>query len=132
MLNTTLDANSIYQAALGLTFTKEANAQDFKVFFLGFLNILCQEALPYENSARRAAGVPELDRAPLFTGFGEVVPYEDAIVRVALPYGVASWFFQDDMDDWRYKEMRGRFIAALQDAGMAEFGAVEADYGAGC
>ncbi|HAZ19131.1 MAG TPA: hypothetical protein DCY75_03035 [Clostridiales bacterium] len=109
-------ANDIYKAALSLTFTAENNAQDFKTYFVPFLNLCLAEALHFENSIRESRGEEKLDSAPLITAFEEEIPYDDAITRIALPYGVASYYFQDDMDDYRYQEHRGRFVSALQDA----------------
>ena len=136
MINETLTARDIYLTALALTFTNEANAQDFRTFFLSFLNLCCQEALDTENSIRHAYNdtnpatpMPILTAAPVYSDFDAVVGYHDVIVRAALPYGVASYYFQDDMDDWRYAEHRGRFVSALKEASKARFSTVEVIYG---
>jgi len=136
MINETLTAKDIYMTALALTFTSEANAQDFAVFFLSFLNLCAQEALDYENSIRLALNdanpatpLPILARAPIYVSMDDIVAFDDFIVRAALPYGVASYFFQDDMDDWRYAINRERFISALREVGKIRFSKVEVVYG---
>lgn len=114
-----MKAYEIYKTALVLTFTGESNAQDFKTYFLSFLNLCLAEALPFENSIRESRGEETLPYAPTLIdseAFNEEVPYDETIARIALPYGVASYYFQDDMDDYRYQEHRGRFVSALQDA----------------
>ena len=110
----TLTADDVYTAALAYVYEYREKDKDYSKFFLNFLNALLCEALPYENSIREAAGRAPLAAAPLVKEKGEVLPYDERIVRVALPYGVASYYFQDEGDTYRSAEYRNRYIEALE------------------
>ena len=44
----------------------------------------------------------------------EVIPYDERIVRLALPYGVASCYFQDEGDTYLMERYRNLYIEALE------------------
>ena len=104
---------------LSLSFLSEIvvdQSKELEGFIVPWVNLLLAEALPYENSIRHAQREEELASAPQLTSMTDEIPYHDAIVRVALPYGLASYLFQDDENDYRSQVYRNQYIAALQDA----------------
>lgn len=123
-----MTAQEIYKAALSKIFEREGDDEDFQYFFLEFLNACLAEALPCENSIRAAAGREELDVPQVVTSMSETVDVDARIARIALPYGVAAYYFQDDDDDYKSQDYRGRFIGALNDLSVCVPGMVEDCY----
>ena len=123
-----MTAQEIYKAALSKIFEREGDDEDFQYFFLDFLNACLAEALPCENSIRAASGRQELEEPQVVTGMSETVDVDARIARIALPYGVASYYFQDDDDDYKSQDYRGRFIGALNDLSVCVPGMVEDVY----
>ena len=55
--------------------------------------------------------------------------FKHSIVRVALPYGLAAWFFQDIADNFQAENYRGKYLLALKDARKHRFEAIADVYG---
>ncbi len=112
-------ANEILKTATAFMFESPTNDVDFHTFFPVLLNLVVAEALPYENAYRAANGMNELPSAPVIDSVDTEVDYCDAICRTALPYGVASYFWQDENNEYRAQDFRGRYIEALKEASRA-------------
>ena len=93
------------------------------------MNLLLQEALPYENSVREFEGREPLEKAQVVASLDETVVYCDQITRAALPYGLASWYFQEALDNFQAENYRNKFIAGLEDAKKYIPGSVVDVYG---
>lgn len=120
-------ANKILKTATAFMFESPTNDVDFHKFFPALLNLVVAEALPYENAYRAANGMDELLSAPVVDSVDSEVDYCDEICRIALPYGVASYFWQDENNEYRAQDFRNRFIDALKEAARAvETDAVDA------
>ena len=78
------------------------------------MNALLAECLIYENAEREAAGAETLERAPVISGMDEQVNYCENITRIALPYGIASLYFQDEGDTYKMERYRNMYIEALE------------------
>ena len=111
-----MTGNEVFRLALSLLIGKPADYQDPQEYALMWINLLMEEALPYENSILIAEGEEPFTATPYIENMEEEIPYHDSIVRVALPYGVASYCWIDD-DKMNESELyRARYIAALNDA----------------
>lgn len=124
-----MKAETIYKLASAILFEKPGADQLFQTFFPSLLNLLLQEALPYENAAREAAGGQPLPQAASIETLEDDVPYCDALCALALPYGVAAYYFQDETDDYKSQDFRARYLTALRDAAPCVFSPVEDCYG---
>lgn len=124
-----MTAQEIYEIASSFLYEIDGEDADSKRFSVGFINILLQEALDTENSIRVFNGAEKLERAPYIKSLDEEIPYDDAIIRAALPYGVASFFFQEAMNNFQAENYRGKFISALNDAQKFNSELVENVYG---
>lgn len=110
-----MTANDVYTIALSFLSENTMETNDVQQFTLGWLNLLLQEALPYENVFRHVNGMEALEKAPQLSAFTDEIPYNDNITRIALPYGLASYYFIDDDNDYRAQDFRGRYINALSE-----------------
>lgn len=121
-----MTGQDIYIMASAFLYERDSEDGDSKHFAVPFLNILLQEALPTENSIRRFNGREILKAAPLITTLTAVIPYDDEITRVALPYGLAAQYYQEAPDNFQAENYRSKYLAALQDAAKVNF--VQSDY----
>lgn len=110
-------------------FEREGEDKSFLNNFVGILNALICEALPYENAHRAGLGKAELTAAPQVADMEDTVDMCEEICAVALPYGVAAYFSQDDGESGNAAMFRERFIYALQDAVKYRFSEIEDIYG---
>lgn len=120
---TVFKANDIFRKACGYLSQPVEDSEDFKQFSPDWMDALLVEALPYENAKRRLEADPTrppLQVAPVVEDLETVVPYDDEICRVALPYGLASQYFIDDGDNYNAQDFRARFISALNAALQTE------------
>ena len=126
-----MTGQQIYEIASSFLYERDNEDIDSKEFAVGFLNILLQEALPYENSIRAWNDQGELKKAQYLTSLNEEIEYDDAIVRTAFPYGLASWYFQEAMDNFQAENYRNKYISALTDAQKYKLTKIVDVYGGG-
>ena len=110
-------------------FEREGEDASFKKNFCSILSALLAESLPYENSHRIASGKEKLAFAPIVSEMEQDVDFCEEITAVALPYGVASYFSQDDGEGYNSQMYRERFINALCEAAKCNFTQIEDVYG---
>ncbi len=94
-------------------FERVGEDRSFKENFCPVLSSLLAECLPYENSCRAVSGKEELKSAPVISDMDEDVDFCEEIVSVALPYGVAAYFSEDDGNGYNAQMYRERFVDAL-------------------
>ena len=113
-----MTGEEIYEIALSFVFERKREDKDYLDFFPLFLNTTMQEALPYENMIRRKSGKVARALAPRITAeqMNEEIDFSEELCRVALPYGVAAYYWQDEGDSYRAADYRQRFIIALGEA----------------
>ncbi len=124
-----MKAYDIYEKALALMFEVPGEDKSFKRMYLPILNVLTEECLRYENSVRESKGEEKLLRAPKITDAESDIPYCDELCNVALPYGLASFFYQDDGEGANAVMYRNRYISALDELAKINFCDIENVYG---
>lgn len=124
-----MKAQNIYEIASSFLYEVDGEDTDSKKFAVGFLNILLQETLNCENSIRLWKDMETLDEAPFLTSLNDDIPYQPELTRVALPYGLASWYFQEAMDNFQAENYRNKYLAAVAEAGKVNDGIAVDMYG---
>lgn len=124
-----MTGQDIYELASSFLYEIDGEDEDSKRFAVGFINILLQETLNCENSMRLFKGLETLDEAPYIKNLSEEIPYQPELTRVALPYGVASWFFQEALDNFQAENYRSKYLAAVTEASKFNEGIAEEVYG---
>ena len=114
-----MKAENIFETACGFLFEQAGYDVDFKTHAPVILNSLIAESLSYENSIRAARGDAELEKVPLISSLEDDIPYCDEICLIALPFGLASYFYQDEGDGYKAQDYRGRYVDALREASKA-------------
>ncbi len=97
-------------------FENEGEDKAFYENFTEILNLLICEALPYENSYRASRKEAELSVPPVVESMEDTVDLCPDISGIALPYGAAAYFCQDDGESYNAAMYRERFINALNEA----------------
>ena len=123
-----MKAEKIFNTAVGFLFEQPGYDVDFKEHAPGIINSLLAECLMYENSVRAAKGEAELERAPYIESLADDIPYCEEICRIALPFGLVSYFYQDEGDGYKAQDFRARFVDALSEAAKAVAGDCEDVY----
>jgi len=124
-----MKAYDIYKRTLALMFEREGEDRAFRENFCVLLTSVAAESLAYENSIRRAEGREELSVSPVITDMEQELDFSDELTSVALPYGVAAYFSQDDGEGYNSLMFRERFVNALYDAKKCTFEDVKDVYG---
>ncbi|MDR1574098.1 MAG: hypothetical protein LBS24_07290 [Clostridiales Family XIII bacterium] len=123
-------AQTVYELSLSFLYEYRDRDKDYKKTFMGFLNATLQECLSIQNSILVSRGEAPYIYAPFFTDddYTEVVPYEEALTRTAIPYAIASYYFQDENNPQMVYEYRARFVNAANEAAKAVFSDVKDVY----
>ena len=124
-----MKAYDIYKRTCALMFEEEGADSAFEEKFCPILSALLSECLPYENSSREFSGKERLAAAPVISDMDDEIDFCDEITAVALPYGVAAYFFQDDGETYNALMYRERFINALHESGKCNFTQINDVYG---
>lgn len=91
-----MTANNILQTTLTLMFGTAADSAEYEPYFLNILNIILSECYAINNALRVCKGQEAMTQMPLIEDLGEAVPFEDELVRIAVPYGCAGYIYTDD------------------------------------
>ena len=110
-------------------FEREGEDKAFRNNFPALLTSVAAECMPYENSIRKAEGKSEMKASPVISDMEQELPMSDGLCAVAMPYGVASYFCQDDGEDGRAAMYRERFLIALQNSKKCFFEDITDVYG---
>lgn len=80
----------------------ESDLSSYTDLAVGFVNMLLAECFETNNRIRRRAGKAGLIKPPLLTTLQDTIPYEEGLVRLALPYGLAAKLIYDEQDSARF------------------------------
>ena len=109
-----------YKRAVAFIPEEENEDADKRKFMVEWCNILLAECVDYENIFRRVKGIPELDFAPEVHDGKDEIPYNQRLVSMAFPYGMARIFYRED-DVSASHEFYQLYVNALSEATPLEF-----------
>ncbi len=124
-----MKAYDIYKKTLALLFEREGEDKAFRDNFPALLTSVAAECIPSENSIRKASGRVEMTTVPVVSDMEQEILMSDELCAVAMPYGVASYFCQDDGEEDMSQMYRERFLTALANAKKCFFEDVIDVYG---
>lgn len=101
---------------------------DLEKFAPVWCSILLAETLDHENIWRRANKMPEISSVPTVEKPGDEIPYNEKLVRMAFPYGMARWIFRENEDISASREYYQLYAIALAEATPLEYTEVEDVY----
>ena len=90
----------------------ETDTEDYKEIALIQINILLDETWKQNNRMRKAAGKEEMGRVDL-DSLGAEIPWEEELVRNAMPWGLAAKLFFEEDDNARLSMFNEEFANRL-------------------
>lgn len=90
----------------------ETDTEDYKEIALIQINILLDETWKQNNRMRKAVGKEEMGRVDL-ESLGAEIPWEEELVRNALPWGLAAKLFFEEDDNARLSMFNEEFANRL-------------------
>lgn len=87
-------------------------------------NVLLADSLNYENIYRRVNKTPELPKPLKVAAQDDEIPYNETLVLMAFPYGMARFVFRENDDVSGSHEYYNLYAAALTEATPLEFSEV--------
>ena len=100
-----------------------------KQLAITWLYISMAESLTAENHIRQQKNKQLLSQPAVVKKLSDEVDYDTDLCNVALPYGVASYLFNDREDNYMSAVYRNRFITALQNGAKSSENAIFDVYG---
>jgi hypothetical protein len=97
----TLTVNELLQNALALFAETDASDADYQALAIPHINMVLAETFEVNNRMRRMAKKPVLDAVPEIGALSDTIDYEDKLMRLALPYGLAEKLYFDEENDGR-------------------------------
>ncbi len=79
----------------------ESDLSSYTEVALPFVNMILAECFETNNRLRRRAGKETLQTVPVLSDLKEIVPFEEKLVRQAMPYGLAAKLIYDELDSVR-------------------------------
>lgn len=90
-----MTVQELYKLTKNLMFEK-STSKDYDNYYMDNINVLLSENFDLNNHVREFQGKEPLLICPVMTSKEDELPYEDAVCREVLPYGLAANFFIDD------------------------------------
>jgi len=110
-----MTATEIYIAALGLLGESSSSMGDYEEeVVVQKINIMLPEVFPYNQQMREQMGKAPLSDCPKIEALTEDIPFESIIVRMALPYGLASKLAYDDDEAGKASYFNSMMTITLQ------------------
>lgn len=105
-----MTVQELYKLTKNLMFEK-STSKDYDNYYMDNINVLLSENFDLNNHVREFQGKEPLLIYPVMTSKEDELPYEDAVCREVLPYGLAANFFIDD-DLSKFSIFNNKYINA--------------------
>ena len=96
-----MDGNELLKRAMALYAETDTNDEDVKALSVPYINMVLAETFDVNNRMRDYAGKEPLESIPEIASLDDTIQYEDKLVKLALPYGLASKLYFDEDDNPR-------------------------------
>lgn len=104
-----------FEKALSLVPELLEESVDTRKFAVTWCNILLAETLKNENLYRKANGIKEIKRVPQVFSEKDEIPYNEEMVMLAFPYGMARFIFRENDDISGSHEFYQLYVNALSE-----------------
>ena len=96
-----MDGNELLKRAMALYAETDTNDEDVKALSVPYINMVLAETFDVNNRMREYAGKEPMESIPEIASLDDTIQYEDKLVKLALPYGLASKLYFDEDDNPR-------------------------------
>ncbi|MBQ4160534.1 MAG: hypothetical protein IJD83_06335 [Clostridia bacterium] len=93
-----MTVQELYEAALALLSEQVQRAKSYNIFKIPIVNQIIAECFDINNGIRASEGLTPytLAEMPMMKKEEDVIPYDIRLLRICMPYGVASLLVIDD------------------------------------
>ena len=102
---------------------------DMQKHMIAWCNVLLSDSINNENVWRRVNGIKELDSPLKVSNGNDEIPYNEKLVSMAFPYGMARWIFRENDDVSGSREYYQLYTVALSEATPLEYTEIKDFYG---
>ena len=108
-----MTAREIYE--IGISYIPEAPTDnpDLQRYVVGWLNAMMLETFEVENAIREWAKEEKLEYPQIIKSIDEEIVYHDSLALGAFPYGIASYAFIDDDNDYRSNKFGQYYVRGV-------------------
>ena len=117
-----------YERAVSLIPEVPEDNTDMQKHMVTWCNVLLADTINYENIFRRVNKLAELDSPAKVFAQDDEIPYNEKLVAMAFPYGMARWVFRENDDVSGSREYYSLYVNALMEATPAEIVEIEDVY----
>lgn len=96
-----MDGNELLKRAMALYAETDTNDEDVKALSVPYINMVLAETFDVNNRMREYVGKEPMESIPEIASLDDTIQYEDKLVKLALPYGLASKLYFDEDDNPR-------------------------------
>ena len=96
-----MDGNELLKRAMALYAETDTNDEDAKTLAVPYINMVLAETFDVNNRMRKYSGKEPMESIPEITELSDTIQYEDKLVKLALPYGLAAKLYFDEDDNPR-------------------------------
>ena len=112
-----MTAHDIIKIAMGDQYEDIENDTDAAQHSLDVLNILLMECFGAEQNSREWKGQELLTEVPQVTSDTDEIPYNDILLRLALPYGIEWKFAEQNLNQYQADQYHQLYLDAKKIAG---------------
>lgn len=117
-----------YERAVGFLPEVKGDNAEMQKHMVTWANVLIADTINAENIYRRANGIEELSTPPKVAGRNDEIPYNEKLVAMAFPYGMARWVFRENDDVSGSREYYSLYAEAVAEATPVIYGDEVEDY----
>lgn len=117
-----------YEEAVGFIPEVPEDNTEMQKHMVTWCNVLLADALNHENIYRRVNKLEELTRPLRVNAQSDEIPYNEKLVSMAFPYGMARFVFRENDDVAGSHEYYQLYVNALSEATPFEFSDIKDVY----
>lgn len=116
-----MTAEKLFETVSGLMFSPGNDREEYEDLYYPVLNLVAAECFPANNCVRLRKGLLMQTEIPEFSKGEDEIPYEEEIVRMVMPLGIAGYLYTEDDDTGVTNVYRERYTSYLDRISFANF-----------
>lgn len=96
-----MTGNDLLTRAMALYAETDTSDEDARALAVPYINMVLAETFDTNNRIRQRRGLDPLEDIPEIAALSDEIVYENHLVKLALPYGLASKLYFDEDDNSR-------------------------------
>ena len=109
-----MTVNDLFLNALPIFAETDASDSDYQALAIPHTNMCLAETFEVNNRMRMRAGLDPFTKIPSVSSMDDEIPYEEKLVRLALPYGLAEKLYFDEENDGRLSMFKQEYANRVE------------------